>query len=654
MGKLQGWVEQGAPPVAGIQGPPGPPGPAGTTISQILGPAVVSCCDFPGSDASLKINNALSALPAGGGFVDCRCLVGAQSISVPIVIGASKTLILGDTTFTVQTSVGSAAFLINGNGASIIGSTAGGASNSPHTGQVGTVLRAATGLGPATNMISITQGTSTPTDAVEVAGLILDFADLTSSTGQHGIFMQGVSNSWIHDVTIFNPRVDGVHLEATTGHSYDVTLERIRIRSAGNDGFRFSTENGTADIDRLTLIDCTYVGYNSGDSVTRFGANGFHVIIPPASVATQGIGDLVFLNCFSSGTTNGGNGFLVTQQGSAQVFNIMFTGELEDAFQANTGTGFSVSSTGPTNVFGLDLLFTAANYSTAHNISAANASSFFVRFVTNIGAPNSFMPQTDGIQFGNRATLTGGTQATLRWVSSAGGNYSLGIGGDGILRYRRDDTNTDLWQINPTQSTLEPAVDSSWGLGRAAQRWGQLFATLVGFGVRSIPAGTSQNTIQWNSSGSGIYSLGMGADGTLRYRRDDTNADQWQWNQSFTSLEPAADNTANLGRTGQRWGSAHMVGLSVGASVLQDSGMKHARFASNTTAAPIGSTVNTTFTWPSAFPDANYTVTASIEATAGQPYILDIAKSNAQVVVVIANFTAVAASGTIDLIAMHD
>jgi hypothetical protein len=107
MGKLQGWAEQGGvlitqqgPP--GVQGPPGPPGPPGSTITAILGPPVVSACDFSGVDAAAKIEAAFVRLPASGGTIDCRCFGGTQAFATDPFTGMSTpvTVIMGPATFT--------------------------------------------------------------------------------------------------------------------------------------------------------------------------------------------------------------------------------------------------------------------------------------------------------------------------------------------------------------------------------------------------------------------------------------------------------------------------------------------------------------------------------------------------------------------------
>jgi hypothetical protein len=95
--------------------------------------------------------------------------------------------------------------------------------------------------------------------------------------------------------------------------------------------------------------------------------------------------------------------------------------------------------------------------------------------------------------------------------------------------------------------------------------------------------------------------------------------------------------------------------LTVGGMFKDASGFKHIRVASCATAAAAGSTCTTTITWTTAFADINYTATCTIDAPTGVPYVLNTSsKLGASVVATIANLTAVAASGTLDCVAVHD
>jgi len=103
MGKLQGWVEQGGALVVGgsVTIPPAVPP---TKISQLLGPAVVSACDFPGADAGQRIAAAAAGLPTSGGTIDARCLTGGQVFSSDPFAGMNVrgpiTVVMAAATFT--------------------------------------------------------------------------------------------------------------------------------------------------------------------------------------------------------------------------------------------------------------------------------------------------------------------------------------------------------------------------------------------------------------------------------------------------------------------------------------------------------------------------------------------------------------------------
>jgi hypothetical protein len=85
------------------------------------------------------------------------------------------------------------------------------------------------------------------------------------------------------------------------------------------------------------------------------------------------------------------------------------------------------------------------------------------------------------------------------------------------------------------------------------------------------------------------------------------------------------------------------------------SGLKHKRIASCTTGAVVLATCNTVLNWGTAFADANYSVTCTIELIANNPFVVGtFSKAAASVGIQIASITAANASGTIDCIAIHD
>jgi len=98
----------------------------------------------------------------------------------------------------------------------------------------------------------------------------------------------------------------------------------------------------------------------------------------------------------------------------------------------------------------------------------------------------------------------------------------------------------------------------------------------------------------------------------------------------------------------------------VGRAVVSNgTGFQHQRTASCTTGAGAGSTCNTTVFWQANFTDTTYTATCTVSggtgAVTGTPYVLNTSsKTASQIVVTIVNLTAVASSGTLDCIGVHD
>ncbi len=93
----------------------------------------------------------------------------------------------------------------------------------------------------------------------------------------------------------------------------------------------------------------------------------------------------------------------------------------------------------------------------------------------------------------------------------------------------------------------------------------------------------------------------------------------------------------------------------VGSGGVNGGGMQHKRAASCVTGAGAASTCDTMITWPFVFDDTSYTATCTIDTPTAVPYVLSTkTKSVNQITVTIANLTAVAASGTLNCIGLHD
>lgn len=100
---------------------------------------------------------------------------------------------------------------------------------------------------------------------------------------------------------------------------------------------------------------------------------------------------------------------------------------------------------------------------------------------------------------------------------------------------------------------------------------------------------------------------------------------------------------------------AALLGCSFSNGITSGSGFQHVRTASNATGALVSSVVDTTVTWPVAFADTSYTVVATIDTPTGTPSVISTkTKTTTTCVVTIINLLAGAASGTLNVIAVHD
>lgn len=85
------------------------------------------------------------------------------------------------------------------------------------------------------------------------------------------------------------------------------------------------------------------------------------------------------------------------------------------------------------------------------------------------------------------------------------------------------------------------------------------------------------------------------------------------------------------------------------------SGFKHTRIASGTTGGSLHDTASATWTFTSAFADANYTLTATVDNPTGVPIVAYTEnKAAGSIDIVIIAGSATAASGTLNLTAVHD
>ncbi|GEM_PF-4884139 len=122
-----------------------------------------------------------------------------------------------------------------------------------------------------------------------------------------------------------------------------------------------------------------------------------------------------------------------------------------------------------------------------------------------------------------------------------------------------------------------------------------------------------------------------------------------------TAQNAPALTTAAKARVGND-GTLYGLKLNLTTGVAADSGgIKHKRVAACTTGAAQFSTCTTTVTWTTPYADANYTCAAAMDNPTGVPWVLGTSsKAAGSIGVSIANLTAVAASGTINIVCMHD
>lgn len=167
-------------------------------------------------------------------------------------------------------------------------------------------------------------------------------------------------------------------------------------------------------------------------------------------------------------------------------------------------------------------------------------------------------------------------------------------------------------------------------------------ATELRFNVQSL---TLPRTATWpNSSGTVAYTTSNVATATaLAANPTDCSANQ------FAHTIAASGNL-----TCSTVGS--VTNLAVSTGVTNANGMQHVRTSGCTTAASANSTCDTAITWPVAFADTNYTVAATLDTpTGGLVFVLSTKnKATTGIDVTLITLTAVASSGIVDIIAMHD
>lgn len=96
-------------------------------------------------------------------------------------------------------------------------------------------------------------------------------------------------------------------------------------------------------------------------------------------------------------------------------------------------------------------------------------------------------------------------------------------------------------------------------------------------------------------------------------------------------------------------------GVRISGGFTSGTGLQHLRVTSCTTAATVNATCDTVVTFETPFADTNYTVVATLSSASGTPFVLSTsAKTATSVTVTIATLAAVASSGTLNVLAVHD
>jgi hypothetical protein len=117
------------------------------------------------------------------------------------------------------------------------------------------------------------------------------------------------------------------------------------------------------------------------------------------------------------------------------------------------------------------------------------------------------------------------------------------------------------------------------------------------------------------------------------------------FNSQVTGAYSIADATTNI----------DIQGIRVAASVFPGTGMQHARGPACTTAvAPFSTCASTAIVWTVPFANTSYTASCTLQNTTGVPVITGFTQTASNITVSIANLTAVAATGTLNCVAMHD
>jgi len=480
----------------------------------LLPESIVQAHLLPGETADVQLKSAIAALAGKGGVVEARGLSGTQMIAHTIVIPANTTVMLHPNVVYTCTVASAPCWALTGNGSRLLGSHAG--SNDVESGsQTGTVLRMGSGITSTTDMIVVNPSPAHNVAGVELGGFTIDFANASSTTGRHGLAVYALNRSWIHDILILNPGSDGFHAETAPNlHSYEVTMDRVFVRSARRDGFRWdaSTNPKNLDFDKWTLNTLNYTGFNLGTQLPgkdcpapsgRLGVNGVNLT---SGIAGQSVDDFDFNNLFVAAVDCGGNGVLLkTSNALGYIIRISITGEIEDDVGKNNGLALNATgilTAGVSNIqqLALDCYCGSGNWTgglaspfNPTNISSSTVTSY------RYGFDGASLVRTDGV------SIVPGSLPSSSTYSPTGGLVTFqGPSSDffwytdtsNVLHIARTDPGisspADYFLLDQVNKTFKPATNNAGSLGTPTNRWASVNAAQVQLGnsytFRSLPS----------------------------------------------------------------------------------------------------------------------------------------------------------------------
>jgi hypothetical protein len=452
---------------------------------------------FSGQTADEQINAAIAALNGGGGIVDARMVTAEQTIARTVTIPANTVVELSPSVTYNCTVASAPCWKLTGHGARLLGGTVGMTIGpySPGT-QTGTVMRMGRGITSKTDMIAVNPDPvpRAGSGGFEVGDLTIDFAqtDPARYTGRHCIAAYSFSHSWIHDISCYNPGVNGMEFEnSDNGWSYDNRLDNILVQAAGNTGFNWTTApgKGGSDFDRWTCDRCKYSPGTVVDGKNQFsGVNGFALTTGTGKMQT--IADFIFTNLWVGGTgTDGNAGFYMNQTGTGTVpyiENIFVWGEIEQQSGCTCAMAEKIDNIGsPLAVE--DIVFEIINDNTGfwhaqNNFSATNAVNYRIRQVMEgIILPVSAIPTST-----TRYPYTGMIYET------PGGSFEWIPLTDGTLHMVRTDAGpVDTFTLDIRNRRFMPATDSGGNLGAETQRWNTVYAEQFSTGTAKWTSGAN-------------------------------------------------------------------------------------------------------------------------------------------------------------------